>query len=556
MVCLALGLFPKCFAQTGEIAKDPRLQKPVTIRLKIAQLPDALKQISKLTGVKLECMSLISDLKVTVLVSDMPSGLVLDKIANVLGCRWTADGDLFRLGMDSDERSRRDKYVEAENDAAQKEIEKELNQVALASTMDPLAAGQELQEQMAALKGDPSGKVKYDPDRVSLLKKVGATDIAFGQFLTNLNAAKVSAFWKGSVVVGPSPLGRPDPAPVDATATSDQVPPQRTRPRRVPAPVPVFVQYDPLLYQVHISQRGATRVFAKRAAHLVTEFAPTGQLATLPFGKEVLSWDQGVPTDGDLAKQTMDPATIESKNANYKFSTADLLEQVFDTSGVQIVADAFRTPVTMQNAGHVGGSVGAWFAAFKLQSHVFTRFEDGVVLVRHGGFWRLRKFETPEELLAPLEKKASGTGPSLDDYAAFAAKLSPEQAEPFLVHGESVTKFDPKPIETCLPALQFYASLDSRAINLATQDGISYAQLQSTQRQLFDQAALEGVFLGASNVAFNESLIKLSTSGDGRGLGFLMRKGIVDPKGGTGDGQSMLFGANLNQASTYSIPLR
>jgi len=316
----------------------------------------------------------------------------------------------------------------------------------------------------------------------------------------------------------------------------------------------MFVQYDPLLYQLQIYTRGALRDLWKDRTHIVTHFAPAGALAKLPFGKEVLAWDQTPPSDGDLTKLALKAGETRSKNSDGLFSISDFLEKAFDETGVPIVADAFRTPSQSKDLNRGVGPVSSWLAVLKKENHLFTRFEDGFILVRHGGFWRLRKFETPEDMLAPLEAKAEKGKLTLDDYAGFVSKLTPEQTRPFRIPDSAIVRFDTHPIEAGLPALLFYASLDSRSIARAQQSGIAFDQLGSAQRQLFVDAALEGLFYGATSTSFSIQLMRLANAGDARGLGFIMRRSSDSGTGENVGGESLLFGANLNESSTYQIP--
>jgi len=553
-ILLAMAMAQTCCGQVADVVKEPRLQKPISIKLKIVQLPAALKELSKLTGVKLENVRTIEDLKITVFVKDEPAGLVLDKISSVLGCEWKADGDLFRLGMDNEERIKRERYVEAEESLARKEVETELNSIAELGSIDPSEASRELIEQNLARTGDPRTKIAYDPKRVAFLRRaMNPQDSMLGRFLTKLDQAKINAFWKGDVIAGVvAPALSPNPgAEASSSSGSDAI--ATRRPRQTPRSTPMFVQYDPLLYQVRVAQGGAVRVVSIRPARVVTQFAPVDELAKLPFGKEVLSWDQEIPPDGDLSKVSVSIGKAESRYVDKRVSIADFFEKAFDETHISVVADGFRTTAAFKDLNRGLGPLNSWLAKLKTDNHVFTRVEDGMILIRHGGFWRLRKFETPEELLASIEQRATKGSLTLDDYAALLLKLTPEQAKPFSIPNGTVTKFDTRPIEIAMPALLFYASLDSQYVAKAMQDGVIYAQLRSAQRQLFVDAALEGEFLGAASNGFGEDLLKLANSGDARGLGFLIRKGLIDVKGAAVDGQAMLFGASLSESSTYKI---
>jgi hypothetical protein len=274
----------------------------------------------------------------------------------------------------------------------------------------------------------------------------------------------------------------------------------------------------------------------------------------MPFGKEVLDWDQPIPTDGDITKVNLDAADPTFTNADNRFSVSDLLENVFDVTGVPIIADAFRVSSGLKTARHSVETLTAWLENLKVNSHVFTRFEDGVVVIRHCGFWRLRTFETPEEKLAPIERKVEA-GVSIDDYANFVFKLTAEQARALSLPGESVTKFDTRPIEQGLPALRFYATLDNQMVGQAQLDGASVKEFDANQRQLFQVATLEAAFYGSVSPSFASYLIKLSSTGDPTGLGFLIRTGTTNVNGHAVDTQSFIFGVSPTQATTYTLAI-
>ena len=555
--CLLASLvFGECaWSQASDVSKDARLQKPISIKLKIVQIGDAISKLSKISGVPLDRSPAIKDLKVTVLVHEVPAGLVLDKIAKTLGCEWKADGQLFRLVMNPDEQTARTRYSEAEEDAAQKEIAAELDTISRVSNMDPAAAQKELLD----LESAKNGSKPPDPDRIDLLKHaMNRQDIMLGRFLSDLSNDKLSAFWRGDVVGVPPNLAEQKFQEPTATGLAGPAPVTRglTAPGASMSSMPLFVQYDPLLYRVQALQGFGIRYIAKRLGKIITSPLPAGALANMTFGKEVLSWDMPVPTDGDLTKLTIQPSKSPSQYSNHLYSIADFLEKAFDQSQVPIIADAFRVPALSKDFDRGVGEYTSWLSNLKKDNSLTTRFEDGFVLVRHGGFWRLRKFETPEEQIAVLEAKVSKTGPTLEDYGAFVSKLSPEQAKPFCIRNGSLVKFDTTPIERGLPALKFFAELDRGSIEKATQDGIAFAQMSAALRESFTDAAIQGVFFGASPSSFNLGLVNFAATGDGRGLGFLMRTGdVTRPDGAIGPAQDLVFGSSLTEATIYKLPV-
>ena len=531
-------------AQGIDPSKESRLQALITVKLKIAQLPDALKQLGKLAGVRLTCIAPISDLKVTVLVKDVPVGLVLAKIANALDCEWKADGDVFRLTMDPNEIKNRDRYVLAENQIAQKEISDQINRIAEAASIEPKAAEDEIRDNR-----------NLDPERLAVLNMVDhSPDASLASSLSRMTPQQATSFWRGEVVASsPVPISVASQN-ADGTGEVGGGLPPRSHALRIPVGATTLIQYDPVLYQVNVWQGGAVRHFSIRPRHLVSQFVPTGKLASLPFGKAVLAWDQPVPTNGDLTKVSLAAANPDFGNAGRRFSVSDLLEDAFDATGVPIVADAFRVSSGLTTPEHGAEAFTGWLENLKQKAHVSTRFEDGIVIVRHGGFWRLRAFEVPEENLVPLDRMPEN-GLTLSDYASLVAKLTVEQATALALPGEAVTKFDTRPIEQGLPALRFFASIESQTIAQAQGNGVAFDQLGQVQRQLFQIAVLEGAFYGTMSTRFTPYALRLASSGDSSGLGFLIRPAQSVVNGMEVDGQSLIFGLSPVQGTTFNLAI-
>ncbi len=531
---VALPLLLACLsgwacAQSADIAHDTSLGKPISIKLKVAQLPDALKEISKLTGVKLASVEPINDLKVTVLVKKIPAGLVLEKIASVLGCEWVHDGDLWRLHMTLEATHDREKFVAKEDEIALQELSDEVKKLVDANGPE---------EAPKAGAGAPR------------MAKINAA--VLGQVIGSLGNQQASAFWRGDVVAARDPsMNAITAVPVDPSA------PTRGG-RRAPvsrAAIPIFMQVDPLLYQVRYTFRGAARTFGKRPTEVVADPTPNSKLAAMPFGKAVLAWDQPVPTGGGWENVLTVPATAVSPYYSKRVSISDLYEMAFDATGVPIIADAFRVPAPGRAPTRLGSSYINWLAQMKQECHVFTRFDDGIVMSRHGGFWRLRKFETPESAFQPLEKKSEKSELSIADYASFVAKLTPPQARVLELKEEVLAQFPTQLFERSMPALQFYSTLRGREIPTAMADGINVTNMDANQRQLFSNAVVQAPFFGSASLAFYGRIVDFLVSGDLRGMGFLAKVSSVNDKNTVTPSQRLLFGLSVAEAATYTVVL-
>ena len=224
-----------------------------------------------------------------------------------------------------------------------------------------------------------------------------------GQVIGSLAGEQSSAFWRRDVVSARDPC-------INNVVTMLPVPAAGKPTRRPPisrTAIPMFLHLDPLLHQVQFTFRGSPRSFGHPAEAIVTEPGPTGKLAAMPFGNSVLAWDQSIPKSDGWDKIPVKATDSESPYSNQSFFVSDLYAAPFNATGIAIVADAFPVLVSIRAPRHVADSFIDWFAKVKTECHVSTRFEDGIVISRHVGFWRLRKFQIPEATCRALELRAT-----------------------------------------------------------------------------------------------------------------------------------------------------
>lgn len=85
---ILLILSSACSGQQSSPTLQATSAPHVTTRLKAAPLQEALKELSRLTGVRMTCSADTSDLKVTVLVNDLPLDIVQARLAETLHLTW------------------------------------------------------------------------------------------------------------------------------------------------------------------------------------------------------------------------------------------------------------------------------------------------------------------------------------------------------------------------------------------------------------------------------------------------------------------------------------
>lgn len=493
----------------GQTPSDERLAKPVTVKVKMGSLTEALKTLGAAGGVTLEPASSISGFKATILVKDQPLNVVMARLADVFHGEWIASGSGFRFAVPNEWLSRIASY---------RDIEDRERRRAAEAQIQTLVAGA----------SHPFGQDKAATD---------AEAYVIGTMFRSMSGAQLQSFWNGQTFRYSMPL--PNNAPLAEQSGGDQ--PQRGR-NRSPRmrQVNVSAIYDPVTGQLDFGEAGRGRKLTRNGP-LINHPTPTGPLADTPFGKEVLAWPKFDPSDEALAKSTggnFPGGSYFEKSA----SIADQLAWIHEQTGIPIVADAFRIRA---NPKVTGGNAGALLRSIGTLNGASLRTENGFVMLRHGGFWRLRTFEVPEETYAKLESK---TTPALDDYADFAARLTPIQRVPFQIPITALLKVDPEPLRVGMPALRFYGSLGAGQRRRAlTGSAIAASEFPASSQALFWEA-LQDPYSGQS--------MGRGATGDPNRFGFLLSKGVVETHpGAAAPGYRFLFGTSERDGVVYNLAL-
>ncbi|MDR3691444.1 MAG: hypothetical protein P4L46_18840, partial [Fimbriimonas sp.] len=169
------------------------------------------------------------------------------------------------------------------------------------------------------------------------------------------------------------------------------------------------------LQAVRVDSAGAR---APRPAEIVTFPRPFGKLATTVSGSWLLDWETPLAECKDPVLDRPVKAVVPAPSTYYRSQSGveDYLEALADETGTPVVCDAFRVPI-VGNKPAEGEDVRSWLSSFQETQKCFVKVQDGRISVRHGGFWDLRDWEPPEDLVRQMEA-APALG--LDDYATFA----------------------------------------------------------------------------------------------------------------------------------------
>jgi hypothetical protein len=544
--CAAVGLSCLAQAQTYTVKTDPQLKKPVTLSVKYDPVDLALKAISKQAGVDLETSGSMGNAKLTIFVKGVPTNLLLEQIASVLGGQWEdlSGVRFFRFSRPfTDEESA---YLAAEDKQLKSRAQEDLDNIIrrLQAESDASAA-----PDSPNTPGSSPLPFRAGPPGLGMNRAMLADQI--GKVLAGASESELDEFWKGdyaSIEIG-ADNSRPARVPGGRL---------RSQPRGSSDPGMVFARYD--VYGTHNLQVGSSRFpVVSQRFDLPPFVRPEDTLAATKFGKEVLGWPQltvdpadtlfNEPISDVSAPKVGFGAAAKHEDASQDqdrplHTQSEILEQFFKLSNIPIVADGFRISLPQTVAEPKGSTAIAWLNSLSSQSGCFIRIQDGFADVRQGGFWRLAQYEAPESVLRALEANASKL--KFIDYANFFGSLTPAQARAFQSSTPPKVDFPTAFVEDSIPALRFLDTLssnfpvDGRAVPLADLGGNSQA--------LLGQAVADSVFSG-----------KLWTKWDGatppKAVEVAVRPANVQQPEGTVSGVSLQIILPLGQTITYDIPI-
>lgn len=510
-----------------DLSKDPQLAKPVTVHLAMASLPAALKEISKAAGTKIEAAANMSGRKVTVLVKDVPLSTVMARMAEVFHGDWKKYDTGYSLLTPSDYVHAEDDFRDDEAKERRKPVEDSVNELVKATR----SSYDQIKTDLANGKSTPEEKRVATPE-VYLL----------GRLLGGLNSTQKQAFWNGepvrttdSLVVGTS--NGAAGAIQRGNVVNRRGRPMMANPGVTRQTIVAYAAYNPILARVTSSDPQMSAVTP--AAE--TPF-PTGTLGEQPFAKEAYSWIAASEPQTYWSK----PVSTVPKTTWFegRHALSDYLVAIHDSTGVPIVADAFRVPLDTANTGT---TLGAMVAALAGQG-VYMRFDHGFMMAKTPHFWRYRKSEVPEERFAPIEK----TGAGVDDFAAFAAALTPDQLTRFRGVGLTLMHIDPRPLVLGLPALRFYATLSEGQKSAARAGNpVLFSQLGGSSRDTFLVALND-----YSGQKIGTGVFNLNSASVDRNLGFMFQAQPSNMPGSSDRANiNMLFGTSQNQGVQYRFPL-
>jgi|GEM_PF-6509909 len=548
-VTFLLGFAALCqagAAQSG-ISIASLASAKTSISVKNEPVGDVIKTLAKTARLPMEAGVPLRDLKVTIFANEQSSGLLLDKIADVLDCTWKVDAGNYYLVRTSDEQHTIDSFLDAEDKEWRADSEQEVAKLAAAANgtySEFLQAMSSSNSQGSGSDGSDQGQPvvprRRGPVHPPFLNRATTEAYAAGQMFRNSSDSDLSALWSGQVLQGSMPgpehTGQTGPSPASL----------------------LFVRYD--LYGNHqLEMVVPPQQSMERPYTVPGNLHPTPSLSTTKFGKEVEAWPNLSAAKDDLLslpitreQVTGRPPVSEDGGegpgaygsaGRPEYTMADQLKQLFDKTGVTIVADGFLTAVGVNQRPVSGSDVKSFLDSLVKADGAYVKIADGVVMARHGGFWRLRQYEIPADALAPLAGKAH---PTLSDYISFVSQLTVPQLESFRSSNAPLLGFPTDPIRNAMPALKFAAALPNIP---ASGVAVRYDEMDGGLRNLFVDVAKQALFWGGSWLG----------SGPGpepQAYAFMLTASDVPGPLGLEAGTTFLFGSSRENAVQFEAVSR
>ena len=444
---------------------DPRLAAKVDVRLKIAPIEEAVAALGKAAGITLTTASAIRDLKVTILVDGTAVGRVMNRVADAMRLQWQPEGDGYRLVSDAAAASREAAFLRAQAEARRRAMETTLRTQAEAAEVSFQEAPEAYRSAQKAAYAMKPG----DPKREAAMRRANALGGMMsrdnwlqGRLLRGLGKEGWRRLLAGETLGASTSPGNGGVALPAAALSLPQwqgangEAPEASRQGRID----LFLRADPETGEIasRSDQTGADGNSRSMSRGSTGEaHGDETALDESPFRREVSAWDEETPKDPALALRC-DPRTPERPSVWWTgyLSVADRLEWLHESSGVPVVAMAFRQP-SRRSSLRFDGTVGEWIKAARGQSDGGAfRVVDGFLMARPYEFWKRRRTEPPEAAVRRLEAKES---PTLDDYAEFVARVSNRQATTAQSTGDFLMRVSPYALSDGLPALRVWAAL-------------------------------------------------------------------------------------------------
>ncbi len=489
-------------AGSDDFAADVRLRKAVTLRLHTALLSEAVQEIGRQVGVDFRVDDALSEHKVTLFITGKPAWQVLKRLTDLLGILPATDAQGYVLKPDPKLARMERNLLEWERNTLSRALERTLRLWAQRTGEDFLGMterARRLEDQMEALEREKPAEWQDRrvalAERLAFIGRVTRLEVyLLGWLYRRLPQSTWAPLWRGETLWFSFPRDQQSlPLPPQvlewyAGYRGEEV-------RSVRLGVQWNVRRSDLIVSLLAVPEGADQPRVEQFVVMIEAEQNVSHPLLARWEKwhtspEALSNNSALQREVRGVRNTVAPRFGRA-------TVADWFQEVATGSGIQVVADAFRLPLSFSSMSVSPGTLAERLQEFALRQPGYLRVEGEWVLFRHAGYWRWLQSEPPEQLCREMERKETEIGLSLDDYARFAASLSPDAVER-IAQRELSALFDLAPLQSAMPALRFWNSLteDQKQVAL-NRKPLSYLHLDHRQQRLFLEAVAEFALSGA-----------------------------------------------------------
>lgn len=479
------------WAQPVDLRAVEPLQTPVSLRLVMRPLREAIQQIAAQTGAALGIAKAIEQYKITLIAHQQPAWQTLELLAQVYGLEWRAESaERYYLVAPEATRAQQQRQQRAQLEALQRALEERLQTYQRATATDFAR----LHQRIAELDAERSQLEQQQPpnwiERAQQLATARAQIGAAGESLPLYLLGVLSRSWTREqrarllngqpLLASTQPLGDALPLPADTL---------RWLTVWNPSFAEVPLQSAQMLVRLNLQRKTLELALVARAGEQVFPFVETVPLSLAE--PEEPPAIEAIPET--LAKQPLhfkasSPA-VPSPYWGKQYTLAEQLAWLAEHTNLNIVADSFRLPVANRELSRNAPTLGTWLRDVQTQEPVRVRFPaEGWLMVQHQHQAELLASEIDEPTLERFEARAQN-GLDLDDYAELAYLLTPAQQARLEQPNRYALRFDPTPLQAGIPALRFWASLTPAQRQAARErQPLYYPQLSALQQRLLWEA--------------------------------------------------------------------
>jgi|GEM_PF-5588615 len=392
----------------------PSFEQKITVRDRMARLPDLLTEVGQKVGVRISCAPTANDLKATVMVHDMPAREVVDRVADVLGLTVKSLGKGVEVYEDLGRKALREGYLDNENQF--------LWMLAL-KRLDALLAA------VPSVEGDEPPQ----PSDEDLARVDESADLLhkWAQYEVRQPWGYAAAMIQSS--------HRPAAHALDVRPFAHRFELSHTA-RSAEFGIQSLDRYSlqfrgrqfMLYFDIVSGAWMSTEIGGDPFNSQIEKVRPFPRFTEPPerFSKQaypqlVAAWPKDKLPEEYQKKRAVEE-TEEFKLPVYSsggYTLSDHLTWMHYHTGMNVIADAYRMPSKRLRLFAAGDSVEGILRDLQKADNCYLKADTDCVEVRHCCFWRLRATEPPETATLRLEKAAAARQDGLDAYADFAGTV-------------------------------------------------------------------------------------------------------------------------------------